>query len=155
PSCASPLRNCLEIDTPASDKGAMEHSHITAEPDIATSIIASGIADEPVTHLVEGAMQRLVSGGGPLHRMQVGFRILHPLFDGMSVTWTDEAGVAVTYYDHIDADGSDFRLSPFYYMLANKLMEPQAAHRPRPESRALSRAHGFQGEGRHRLPRAD
>jgi adenylate cyclase len=32
----------------------------------------------------------------PLHRMQVGFRILHPLFDGMSLTWTDEAGVAVT-----------------------------------------------------------
>ncbi|HKB23041.1 MAG TPA: adenylate/guanylate cyclase domain-containing protein [Methyloceanibacter sp.] len=101
----------------------MEHSHIRAEPDIATSIIASGIADEPVTHLVEGAMQRLVSGGVPLHRMQVGFRILHPLFDGMSVTWTDEAGVAVTYYDHIDADGSEFRLSPFYYMLSNKLME--------------------------------
>jgi adenylate cyclase len=68
-------------------------------------------------------MQRLVSGGVPLHRMQVGFRILHPLFDGMSLTWTDEAGVAVTYYDHIDADGSEFRLSPFYYMLANKLME--------------------------------
>ena len=64
----------------------MEHRHIRAEPDIATSIIASGIADEPVTHLVEGAMQRLVSGGVPLHRMQVGFRILHPLFDGMSVT---------------------------------------------------------------------
>jgi adenylate cyclase len=101
----------------------MEHRHIGAEPDIATSIIASGIADEPVTHLVEGAMQRLVSGGVPLHRMQVGFRILHPLFDGMSVTWTDEAGVAVTYYDHIDADGSEFRLSPFYYMLSNKLME--------------------------------
>jgi adenylate cyclase len=101
----------------------MEHSHIRAEPDIATSIIAAGIADEPVTHLVEGAMQRLVSGGVPLHRMQVGFRILHPLFDGMSVTWTDEAGVAVTYYDHIDADGSEFRLSPFYYMLSNKLME--------------------------------
>jgi len=101
----------------------MEHSHIRAKPDIATSIIASGIADEPVTHLVEGAMQRLVSGGVPLHRMQVGFRILHPLFDGMSVTWTDEAGVAVTYYDHIDADGSEFRLSPFYYMLSNKLME--------------------------------
>jgi hypothetical protein len=34
----------------------MEQRNIGAEPDIATSIIASGIADEPLTHLVEGAM---------------------------------------------------------------------------------------------------
>ena len=36
---------------------------LKAETDIATAIIASGIADEPVTHLVEGAMRRLVSAG--------------------------------------------------------------------------------------------
>jgi adenylate cyclase len=56
----------------------------------------------------------------------------------MSVTWTEEAGVAVSYYDHIDDDGSEYRLSPFYFMLANKLMElrlridrdPAAEHFP-------------------------
>jgi adenylate cyclase len=89
----------------------MEQRHLRAETDIATSIIASGIADEPVTHLVEGAMQRLVLAGVPLHRMQVGFRILHPLFDGMSVTWIEEARVAVSYYDHIDDDGSSIALA--------------------------------------------
>jgi adenylate cyclase len=91
--------------------------------DIATAIIASGIADEPVTHLVEGAMQRLVGAGVPLDRMQVGFRILHPLFDGMSITWTDQGGVEVSYYEKIDVEGSSYRLSPFYYMLSNKLSE--------------------------------
>jgi len=93
------------------------------DSDISASIIESGIADEPVTNLVEGAMQRLVSVGVPLHRMQVGFRILHPLFDGMSLTWTDEGGVEVSYYEHIDVDGSEFRLSPFYFMLSNELNE--------------------------------
>ena len=93
------------------------------DSDIPASIIESGIADEPVTHLVEGAMQRLVSAGVPLHRMQVGFRILHPLFDGMSLTWTDKGGVEVSYYEHIDVDGSEFRLSPFYFMLSNELNE--------------------------------
>jgi adenylate cyclase len=91
--------------------------------DIATAIIAAGIADEPVTHLVEGAMQRLVSAGVPLDRMQVGFRILHPLFDGMSITWTEQGGVEVSYYEKIDVDGSSYRLSPFYYMLSNELSE--------------------------------
>jgi adenylate cyclase len=96
---------------------------LEAETDIATAIIASGIADEPVTGLVEGAMQRLVGAGVPLDRMQVGFRILHPLFDGMSITWTDQEGVEVSYYEKLDVDGSVYRLSPFYHMLTNGLTE--------------------------------
>ena len=50
-------------------------------PDLVTSIIASGIGDQPVTELVETAMQRLVEAGVPLARVHVGFRILHPLFE--------------------------------------------------------------------------
>jgi adenylate cyclase len=91
--------------------------------DIVASIITSGMADVPITTLIESAMLRLVAAGVPLHRMQVGFRILHPLFDGMSIFWTEEAGVEVEYFEAIDADGSVFRLSPFYYMLTNDLTE--------------------------------
>jgi adenylate cyclase len=101
----------------------MTSAEIAPNPDITTAIIASGIADEPVASLVEGAMQRLVLAGVPLHRMQVGFRILHPLFDGMGVTWTEEAGVEISYYEDIDRDGSSFRLSPFYFMLNEALTE--------------------------------
>jgi len=57
-------------------------------PDIPASIIESGIADAPLTQLVEVAMQRLIAAGVPIDRMNVGSRILHPLFDGMSITWT-------------------------------------------------------------------
>ncbi|MEZ5875093.1 MAG: adenylate/guanylate cyclase domain-containing protein [Hyphomicrobiales bacterium] len=100
-------------------------SQIVLSPqiDLAAAVIASGIADEPVTNLVETAMQRLVAVGVPLARMQVGFRILHPLFDGMSITWTEEAGVEINYYEAIDEDGSQYRTSPFYYMLSNGMME--------------------------------
>ena len=101
----------------------MEQAALADRTDIASAIIASGLGDEPVTHLVEGAMRRLVSAGVPLDRMQVGFRILHPLFDGMSITWTDQGGVEVSYYEKIDVDGSSYRLSPFYHMLTNGLTE--------------------------------
>ena len=100
-----------------------DSSPALADPDIVNSIITSGMADVPVAALVEGAMLRLVAAGVPLHRMQVGFRILHPLFDGMSIIWTEEAGVEVEYFEAIDQDGSVFRLSPFYYMLTNDLTE--------------------------------
>jgi adenylate cyclase len=55
--------------------------------------------------------------------MNVGFRILHPLFDGMSITWTRETGAEVFYAALVDQDGSEFRLSPFYVMLSQGTRE--------------------------------
>jgi adenylate cyclase len=96
----------------------MDKTKTRAEPDIPASIIESGIADTPLTNLVEVAMQRLLAAGVPIDRMNVGFRILHPLFDGMSITWIRESGAEVNYAALVDQEGSDFRLSPFYYMLS-------------------------------------
>ena len=86
-------------------------------PDIPASIIESGIADVPLNSVVEVALQRVLDAGVPLDRMNVGFRILHPLFDGMSITWTRESGAEVSYAALVDKEGSDFRVSPFYMML--------------------------------------
>ena len=96
----------------------MDKTKTRAEPDIPASIIEFGIADTPLTNLVEVAMHRLLAAGVPIDRMNVGFRILHPLFDGMSITWIRESGAEVNYAALVDEEGSDFRLSPFYYMLS-------------------------------------
>jgi adenylate cyclase len=109
-----------------------------SEADIPASIIASGIADAPLANLVEAAMARLIAAGVPIDRMNVGFRILHPLFDGMSTTWTREKGAEVTYAALVDQDGSDYRVSPFYVMLSTQATEwrcrldtdPSAEHFP-------------------------
>lgn len=85
--------------------------------EIADTIIASGLTDRPVGDLVETVMSRLVAAGVPLARMLVGFRILHPLFDGMTISWTDESGVEVEYFQSLSEDNPDFTLSPFYWML--------------------------------------
>jgi len=90
-----------------------------AGPDIPASIIALGIADAPLANQVEAAMARLVAGGVPVDRFNVGARILHPLFDGLTITWTREGGVEVEYAAGVDKEGSDFRLSPFYAMLTD------------------------------------
>ena len=92
-------------------------------PDITASIIESGIADVPLTSQVEVTMQRLLAAGVPIDRMNVGVRILHPLFDGMSITWTREDGAEVNYAKLVDQEGSEFRLSPFYVMLSEQQRE--------------------------------
>ena len=84
---------------------------------IADTIIASGLTDRPVEDLVETVMGRLVAAGVPLERMMVGFRILHPLFDGMSIAWTKTGGVEVEYFQTLNEDNPDFTLSPFYWMI--------------------------------------
>ena len=103
--------------------GAIMASHdptrLPDVPDIPASIVASGLSDAPLTTLVEIAMQRLVQSGVPIDRMNVGFRILHPLFDGMSITWTREEGADVSYAALVDKEGSEFRVSPFYLMLSD------------------------------------
>ena len=105
----------------------MSHQTLDHHPEnIGASIIASGIADEPISLLVEGAMHRLVKSGVPLARMHVAFRILHPLFDGMSITWTDDAGVEISNAVLVDEPGSMFATSPFYYMLSNDRTEFRA-----------------------------
>ena len=88
---------------------------------IADAIIASGLTDRPVGDLIEQVMSRLVAAGVPLARMMVGFRILHPLFDGMTIAWTDERGVEVEYFQALNEDNPDFTLSPFYWMMKEQV----------------------------------
>ena len=80
---------------------------------IPASIIESGIQEAPLTELVETAMRRLMESGVPIDRMNVDFRILHPLFDGMSITWTRETGALMSYATFLYEEGSDYRLNPF------------------------------------------
>ena len=77
-------------------------------------------------------MRRLVAAGVPIERMNVGFRILHPLFDGMSTTWTREGGTEVNYAALVDREGSDYRLSPFYAMLSEQRVGVALPPRRRP-----------------------
>src|SRR4029078_1131653 len=94
-----------------------------SETDIPASIIESGIAYQPLTQLVEAAMRRLLQAGVPIDRMNVGFRILHPLFDGMSITCTRGGGAEVFYASLADQAGSEFRRSPFSVMLTSHARE--------------------------------
>src|SRR4029079_16656939 len=111
----SPI-SCASMDT-------FDPTNLPDTPDIPASIVASGLSDAPLTTLVEAAMQRLVASGVPIDRMNVGFRILHPLFDGMSITWTRETGAEVFYAALVDKEGSEFRLSPFFVMLSQNMRE--------------------------------
>ena len=98
-------------------------SEMCVSGQIADAIIASGLTDRPIGDLIQTVMARLVQAGVPLERMMVGFRILHPLFDGMTIAWTAEEGVNVEYFQALTEDNPEFTLSPFYWMIKENVHE--------------------------------
>lgn len=102
----------------------LDKSELIDRPDIAAWIVEAGLADMPVPDLVEGAVQRLRAACVPIDRVNIAFRVLHPLFDGMSVSWTEEGVVAPTFA-LLGSDGgaTDFVHSPFFHMLSNRLVD--------------------------------
>jgi adenylate cyclase len=65
--------------------------------------------------------QRLRGIGMPILRGQVAFRILHPLYDASTITWTAGKGAVVSLF-RPEGDGQErFRRTPLGHVLAQRL----------------------------------
>src|SRR6476469_7912067 len=60
---------------------------------VASWIVEAGLSDLGPEALVSGTARRMREAGLPIDRFQIAFRLLHPLFDGMSLTFTEETGL--------------------------------------------------------------
>ena len=65
--------------------------------------------------------QRLRGVGMPILRGQVAFRILHPLYNASTISWTAEKGAVVSLFSPDDAGHERFRRSPFGHVLVHNL----------------------------------
>jgi len=93
----------------------------------ATTVLGSAIVEwladealqdsEPAT-LCSELCQRLRGVGIPILRCQVAFRVLHPLYDASTLTWTAERGVVV---EHFRPDRDQFLRSPIGHTLVHRL----------------------------------
>jgi adenylate cyclase len=64
---------------------------------------------------------RLRDAGIPILRGQVGFRILHPLYDASTIRWTVERGVVVDHFGPEDSVQERFLRSPLSHVLTHRL----------------------------------
>jgi adenylate cyclase len=65
--------------------------------------------------------QRLRDVGMPILRGQFAFRILHPLYNASTITWTANKGAVVGLFRPDDFGQERFRRSPFGHALAHRL----------------------------------
>lgn len=89
--------------------------------------ISEWLAEQALHHSEPAALyaelcQRLRGIGIPILRGQVGFRILHPLYDASAILWTADKGAVVSLFRPDDPAGQGrFQRSPFGFALAHRL----------------------------------
>jgi adenylate cyclase len=65
--------------------------------------------------------QRLRGVGMPIKRGQIAFRVLHPLYDASTVSWSAKTGVVVENFSPEDTGNARFLRSPEAHTLAHRL----------------------------------
>jgi adenylate cyclase len=96
----------------------------------ASTVLGSAVVDwlaeeallesEPAA-LYDELCRRLRGIGMPLLRGHVAFRILHPLYDASTVSWTAATGAVVDHFSPEDSGHERFRSSPLGHVLAHRL----------------------------------
>jgi adenylate cyclase len=99
-------------------------------------LVRSGLEDRRPDETLAGLADRLTHAGIPLARIQLGFRVLHPLFDYILVTWTAESGAVLTQGRRDDERLGRFEATPYYRMIQDGAVEFRRHLRP-------GASHGF------------
>ena len=86
---------------------------------VADWLMEQALAETDFETLFEGCCQRLLAAGVPLWRALVTFRVLHPLYDSMDMTWLRGAEIETVRYGHRGEAGYPevFKANPLYHLI--------------------------------------
>ncbi len=90
---------------------------------VADWLMGQALGETDYAPLIEGCCERLLAAGIPLWRAHLTFRILHPLYESMGVTWLRGEGVTVMHYPHrfgSEDFSEQFKANPFYHMIKTR-----------------------------------
>jgi len=90
---------------------------------VADWLMEQALAETDFETLFEGCCERLLAAGVPLWRAHVTFRILHPLYEAMGMTWRRGAGVESDRYPHrlVAEYPKAFKANPLYHLIQTQL----------------------------------
>jgi hypothetical protein len=97
------------------DRGKVFDSLSAVE--LAEWLVGQAICSAPPRELVLGLCERLRNRGIPLGRLQVAFRILHPLFGAVTITFDEDKDLTIDLAEDGGPHNPAFAASPFYAML--------------------------------------
>jgi adenylate cyclase len=90
--------------------------------DISDWVIASGLIGLPETDIIDGVCQRLAKAGTEVMRVQIGQRILHPVYAGTGYLWERGKGAIKNDWERVsDEVGNGLENSPFGHLFEHGL----------------------------------
>jgi adenylate cyclase len=102
------------LSFPESDRGN------TLIDSVADSLVNQALVDTPIEEILEKTCMQLHAAGIPIARAQIGFKVLHPLFDAQTLTW--KLNQKVERNDFIYSENRDpWRKSPMFYLVVNQI----------------------------------
>jgi adenylate cyclase len=90
---------------------------------VADWLMGQALAETDFETLFEGCCERLLAAGVPLWRAHVTFRVLHPLYEAMGLTWLRGRGVETLRYPHrlVVEFPEAFKANPLYHLIQTRL----------------------------------
>ena len=95
--------------------------------EISDQVIAWSLEGTTVERLLKGFCAKMRKAGFPLWRVHMACGWLHPMFQSISFTWTNDTGkVELVRHLHADANSEDWLRSPLKYMIDHREFELRA-----------------------------
>ena len=90
---------------------------------VADWLMEQALGQTALDDLFGGCCERLLGAGIPLSRAHITFRVLHPLYEAMGMTWLRGSGVESESYIHREGDQppEPFASSPLWHMVRTQL----------------------------------
>ncbi|MHA1569511.1 MAG: hypothetical protein ACTSXZ_08575, partial [Alphaproteobacteria bacterium] len=90
---------------------------------VADWLMGQALAETEFEPLFEGCCERLLAAGVPLWRAHATFRILHPLYEAMGLTWRRSQGVEIFRYPHraVAEFPEAFKANPLHHLIQTQL----------------------------------
>ena len=85
-------------------------------------LMGQALGHPKIEDLVEGTATRVDAAGIPLQRFHISFNLLHPLYDGMGITWRRGEKVEVNRFERSNGpENPAWTNSPLNYMIQRRI----------------------------------
>jgi len=112
----------MDSDPAASDTSVNREKGNTLIDAVADWLMVQALGSTSAEELLEQCSLRLDAAGIPLFRTSIGFQILHPLYQAVSLIWHRDLGLEEpSQFSGDTAASESWTKSPLYYLVENKL----------------------------------
>lgn len=100
---------------------AAEHPNILID-NVTDWLMGEALREPVIEDLVEGTAARVDAAGIPLMRFHISFSLLHPLYDGMGLTWRRGQKLEVNRFERSDGpENPAWTRSPLNHMIQRRI----------------------------------